>query len=161
MPRGIKSILCQGSLVLLILCIDQVSKTLANHSLVYAVPVKVFSILNWRLLYNTGAAFSFLNTGRAVFNIGFIVFALTACGFLIHWLIKLAPEQRLQRVSLLFILAGALGNLIDRVVHGHVIDFIEFHIKQYSWPVFNIADSVICVGAVLFLLSLYFEKNSE
>lgn len=161
MPKNLKAVLPLLLVVVLIISIDQLTKTWANHLLSYASPVEVTPFLNWTLLYNTGAAFSFLNTGKAAFNIGFIAFALIVCVFLAHWIIKLPNEQKLQQLSLLLILSGALGNVIDRLIHGHVIDFIELHIKQYSWPVFNIADSAITIGAVFFIIAIIKEKEQS
>ena len=105
---------------------------------------------------NTGAAFGFLNRAPAAFREPFfIVVPLIAMAVILLIFIRLKEDQHLMAASLSLVLSGAIGNLIDRLKYGFVIDFLDFHWKEvYHWPAFNIADSCIVVGvAVLFILS--------
>lgn len=138
---------------------DQASKywALSELSLYQAKPIA--PMINFTLAYNTGAAFSFLS-GAGEWHRWFLTgFSLIMSIVLVIWLIKLKPKACLQHLSLSLILGGALGNLIDRAVYGYVIDFIDVYYKNYHWPVFNLADSAICIGAFLLLVDLV--KNKE
>ncbi len=111
---------------------------------------------------NTGAAFGLLaGERRAVGSFILIVFSLAAVGFIIHLLRRLVETDTGLILSLTFILAGALGNLIDRVFYGEVIDFLDVYWNGYHWPAFNVADSFITVGAVLCLWFLMRTKGRD
>lgn len=136
---------------LLVIALDQLSKIMADQLLSYAQPVEVMPMFNLTLLYNKGAAFSFLASAGGWQRWFFLVLTLLVSAFIFNWLRKLKPHQLMQMVSLSLILGGALGNLIDRAIYGHVIDFIDVYYQQYHWPAFNIADSAISIGAVLLI----------
>jgi signal peptidase II len=102
------------------------------------------------LTYNKGAAFSFLAAESGWQRYLFTAIAVAAVVFIIY-LLKRHPGQRLFSGALALILGGAIGNLIDRVLYGHVIDFLDFHANNWHWPAFNVADSAICVGAAMFI----------
>lgn len=145
----------QGLLLLiLIIALDQLSKGLANTQLIAYQPVPVLPFLNWTLAYNTGAAFSFLHQSGQWHLLFFIAFSSIVSLILLILFIKLPSQQRLKSWALILILSGALGNLIDRFTLGFVVDFIDLHLGSYHWPVFNVADIAISVGAVLLLLEL-------
>lgn len=136
----------------LVIVLDQFTKWIANTYLVLYQPVPVLPSLNLTLLYNPGAAFSFL-AGAAGWQRWFFTVLTIAIGTgLLIWLTRLKPGQQLLAVSLALILGGAIGNLIDRVVYGYVIDFIDVYYQQWHWPAFNIADSAITVGATLMVI---------
>nr|WP_208123249.1 signal peptidase II [Facilibium subflavum] len=142
-----------------IITLDLCTKFWASTALTYATPVKVLPFFNLTLLHNYGAAFSFLsnaNTFWQVILLSFIAIAVSAV--IIIWLIRLPRNKNITALSLALILGGALGNLYDRLYHGYVIDFLDFHINQYHWPAFNIADSAICVGAAV-LIIISFTNN--
>lgn len=142
--------------------LDQLTKYLADTQLVYGQPVEIFSWFNLTLAYNTGAAFSFLASASGWQRWFFTAIALVAVVVITFWLRKLKPHEWLVALSLSLILSGAVGNLIDRVFYGHVIDFIQWHYKGYYWPAFNIADSAISVGAVLLVVhSLFSRQHGE
>ncbi len=149
------------SLSTLVIVFDQISKYIANHNLVFAEPVAVMPSFNLTLLYNRGAAFSFLSDAAGWQRWFFIAIALAAVVFILLWLRKLQPGQTVLALALALVLGGAIGNLIDRVWYGHVIDFIQIYYKDFYWPTFNIADSAISVGAVLLLWNGLFQKTDE
>lgn len=141
-------------LSLVIVLLDQLTKYWAQHSLIPYQPETVIKMLNFTLAYNTGAAFSFLSGAGSWHRWFFAGFSITMSVVLAVWLARLSPRAKLQSLALSLILGGAIGNLYDRATLGHVIDFIDFYYKNYHWPVFNLADSAICVGAFLLLADL-------
>lgn len=142
-------------LTALVLVLDQASKWLAESSLSLYETVSVLPSLNITLAYNTGAAFSFLADAGGWQRWFFVALALVVSTILIIWLAKLKPQAKLEAFSLSLILGGAIGNVIDRVFYGHVIDFIDVYYGSNHWPAFNIADSAICVGAVLLIIDSF------
>lgn len=139
------------ALALLVLILDQGSKAVAQSLLDYARPVPVFSWFNLILHYNEGAAFSFLSNAGGWQRWLFTGLALVVSGVLAAWIWRLPRGQVLLGTALALVLGGALGNAIDRVLLGHVVDFISVHYAGRYFPTFNIADSAISVGAVLLL----------
>jgi signal peptidase II len=136
----------------IIILFDQVTKITIERLFSYGEDLVLTSFFNLTLAYNKGAAFSFLASAG-----GWQRYFFTAIGVIaavvITYLLKKNSSQRLFCWSLSLILGGAIGNVIDRIMHGHVIDFLDFHYKSvYHFPAFNIADSAICIGAALFIL---------
>ncbi len=117
---------------------------------VYGESHPVTSFFNLVLVYNKGAAFSFLATETGWQRYFFTAMGIAASLFIVY-LLKKHAGQRLFSWALALILGGAIGNVIDRMVYGHVIDFLDVHIGGWHWPAFNVADSAICIGAVLFV----------
>ncbi len=144
------------SLTLLVLVLDQASKRLASTWLVYGQPVEVLPVFDLTLLHNTGAAFSFLATAGGWQRWFFALIALAISAYLLFWLRNTPASARRLCLALALILGGALGNLIDRVLLGYVVDFISLHWQNWYYPAFNIADSAICVGAVLLIWDMLF-----
>lgn len=136
-------------LSVLVIVLDQWSKNWVLTSLpeFQAVPV-IDGFWNWYRTYNTGAAFSFLSDAGGWQKYLFTVLAFGISGLLAYWLAR--TPRRDWRVALPYalVIGGAVGNVIDRLVHGKVIDFIQWYWRDYYWPSFNIADSAIVVGAV-------------
>lgn len=157
--------------------IDQITKRIAEQSLQFAERVPALPMFNFRLVYNEGAAFSFLSEAGGWQRWFFVVLAAAVCIYLINWLRKIDTKERLLGLSLSFILSGALGNLIDRSLYGKVTDFIDFYYRSVSheciyfffylpentchWPTFNIADILISVGAALLFIQMIFEKEKN
>ncbi len=141
-------------LSLIVVLMDQASKYFISIRLVPYQPVPVMPMINLTLAYNSGAAFSFLSQAGQWHHWFFIIFSLIMSTALIIWIIRLDPTARLQLLALSLILGGAIGNLIDRAFFGSVIDFIDVYYQYHHWPVFNLADSAICVGAFLMLIEL-------
>lgn len=138
---------------LAVVVLDQLTKQIAEHTLVPHQAVELLPFFDWYLTYNTGAAFSFLAGAGGWQRWLFTVIAIVISAVILQWLGKLPREETLTAVSLALILGGAIGNLIDRVLLGHVIDYIQVWLGSYPWPAFNIADAAISVGAVMLLLS--------
>ena len=138
-------------LSLLVILLDQSTKQLAESMLNYAQPVSVLSFFDLTLLYNKGAAFSFLSDQSGWQRWFFIVLALVVSLVMLIWLSRLKREEVWQAVALGLIIGGALGNVIDRILFGHVIDFIHLHYADHYWPAFNVADSAISVGVAIML----------
>jgi len=148
-------------LAAVVIGLDAWTKYLANTQLVLFDPVQVTSWLNWRLAHNPGAAFSLLADAGGWQRWFFTILALAVSVFLLSWLLKCEREQRLLPLALSLVLGGALGNVIDRLVHGYVIDFIDVHAYGYHWPSFNIADSAITCGIILLLIDALREYLAE
>tara|TARA_B110000305_G_scaffold134555_1_gene150225 strand:- start:257 stop:718 length:462 start_codon:yes stop_codon:yes gene_type:complete len=133
----------------LVIVFDQVSKWLMVSWLSLYETVVVMPYFNLTMAHNEGAAFSFLSEAGGWQRWLFIGLALVISIVLLVWLAKLKPTEKLEAISLSLILGGAIGNVIDRISYGYVIDFIDLYIGHNHWPVFNIADSAICIGAIL------------
>ncbi|MFW7341191.1 signal peptidase II [Pollutimonas sp. H1-120] len=133
---------------LAIIALDQVTKIYFDSHLSYGERWPLLPFFDFTLLYNPGAAFSFLANGQGWQRWLFTVIALGAIGLIIH-LLRRHPGQSLFCASLMCILGGAIGNVIDRIQHGHVIDFLLFYWNNWYFPAFNVADVSITCGAVL------------
>ena len=148
-----------GWLVLsvLVLVIDQISKAHFENALsLYQQIVVIPDYFSWTLAYNTGAAFSFLADGSGWQRWLFALIAVVVSLVLIIWLKRLERSETWLAIALALVLGGALGNLYDRIVLGHVIDFVLVH-WQHRWmfPAFNFADSAITVGAIMLALDMF------
>lgn len=130
---------------------DQISKQYMENALHYAERRPVLPFFDFTLLYNPGAAFSFLADGAGWQRWFFTVVALLATTLIVYMLRK-NPHQKLFCASLALILGGAIGNVIDRVWHAHVIDFLLFYWRDWYFPAFNVADIAISCGAILLIL---------
>ena len=147
----------------IILLLDQLSKWSALSNLQLGVPEPVLPFMNWLLLLNPGAAFSFLAQGSGWQRWFFTIVGLVACVYIV-WLLRKSQNDKLLCVALSLILGGALGNVLDRIMYGAVVDFIDLHYANWHWPAFNIADSAICIGAALIIwgeLSKSFGKSAQ
>lgn len=148
---------------LAVLVLDQVSKQLVLR----AIPVhQAFDVIDgfFSLVHvkNRGMAFGFMN--RPGFEMGFYLLTLVtilALLFLVFWFMRLKAEERKMTLSLSLIAGGAMGNLVDRVRLGEVIDFLDFYIGSLHWPAFNVADSAITVGTFWLALQLLFQSSAR
>ena len=133
---------------LTIIVVDRITKILVLHRLPYAEPVAILPFFNLFFVHNTGAAFSFLGDFNGWQNWLFSgIAAGVSCLLIVKlWRAQLSPSLQM---ALALVLGGALGNFYDRVSYRYVIDFLDFYIKNWHWPTFNIADSAICIGAVM------------
>jgi len=138
-----------------IIVLDQVTKWLMVSWLALYETVAVMPYFNLTMAHNYGAAFSFLAQAGGWQRWFFIVLAIVISAVLVVWLAKLKPHAKLEAISLSLILGGAIGNVIDRIVYGYVVDFLDVYIGSSHWPAFNVADSVICIGAVLLILDSF------
>ncbi|MCU7843820.1 MAG: signal peptidase II [Candidatus Thiodiazotropha sp. (ex Monitilora ramsayi)] len=138
-------------LSLIVILLDQATKQIAESLLTFRESVYVLPFFDFTLLYNKGAAFSFLSDQGGWQRWFFIVLALIVTGVMLAWMFRLKREEKWTAVALALIIGGAVGNVIDRILLGQVIDFIHLHYQNYYWPAFNIADSAIFVGVVIML----------
>ena len=145
----------------LIIILDQLSKWLVLNHMKFGETIYVAPFWNWVLTFNPGAAFSFLADQQGWQRWLFTALALGVSGWIAVEL-KKHPQQILPSLALTLVMGGALGNVIDRVRFGAVVDFIQWHVAGYYWPAFNVADSAITLGAVLLVLAqLFAPKHQE
>jgi signal peptidase II len=137
-------------IVSIIILLDQITKITVERLFVYGEERVVTSFFNLVLAYNRGAAFSFLSNEGGWQRWFFTAIGIGAVLF-IGYLLRKHAGQRLFCWALALIMGGAIGNVIDRIAYGHVIDFLDFHMAGIHFPAFNIADSAITVGAILFI----------
>ena len=143
-----------------VLLLDQITKHWVSASLTYGDPVVFTPFFNFTLLHNPGAAFSFLSEAGGWQRWFFTAVAALVSVVIVIWIARVA-QRRWEALALALILGGAIGNLYDRVLLGHVVDFIVVHYKEYYWPAFNIADSAITVGAALLIIDMLFHKDKR
>ncbi|WP_432258129.1 signal peptidase II [Cupriavidus sp. TMH.W2] len=136
---------------LLVVLLDQFFKIVIVRSFTYGESRPVTRFFNLVLVYNKGAAFSFLADAGGWQRWFFTGLGLVVGAFIV-WLLYRHTGQRMFCFAVSLILGGAVGNVIDRVVYGHVIDFLDFYVRNYHWPAFNVADCAITVGAVLLIV---------
>jgi signal peptidase II len=149
-------------LVIGLFLLDQYTKQWAVSSLMELQSIPIFSLLNFTLVYNKGAAFSFLASQPGWQVLFFTAISTIISFILLYWLYRLkAHSERWIAIALSFILSGALGNLYDRVTLEKVVDFIDWHYAMYHFPAFNIADSAIFIGAVMMLWDSFFKPSSR
>lgn len=150
-----------------VVLLDQVSKHLASQWLELYRSVEFIPLLQFTLLHNKGAAFSFLSSAGGWQRWAFSLLALFVSVIIVAWLRRLPAQERLQAIGLALILGGALGNVVDRILLGYVVDFIDFYYPaeqclplfsrrvtpgaECHWPAFNIADSAIFIGVVILI----------
>jgi len=144
----------------LIVVLDQLSKWVALGNIIPGEVIYVAPFWNWVLTFNPGAAFSILADQSGWQRWFFTVLALGVSGWIALEL-KKHPEQKLMALALTLVMGGALGNVIDRVRFGAVVDFIQWHAAGFYWPAFNVADSAISVGAVLLIIASLTHKEQK
>lgn len=132
-----------------VVLLDQLAKWAAVKYLIRHAEIALAPFLNLTLVFNRGAAFGFLNDAAGWQNLFFVAVASIACAVIVYLLWRLERDNRIVAVALALILGGAVGNLIDRLLNGYVIDFIDVYYRNWHWPAFNVADSAITIGAVL------------
>lgn len=144
-----------------IVIIDQWSKYLITTELHLHQIIELLPVFNLTLAYNRGAAFSFLASASGWQRWFFIILTLSVSVILILWLYRVRRSIIWERLGIALILGGAWGNLIDRVLLGHVVDFIQVHWQNWYFPAFNVADSAITIGAGLLILDNLFTAPSR
>jgi signal peptidase II len=150
-------------IILALLSIDQLTKELVARSIPFQSSQSVIpGFFNITHIRNRGAIFGFFSHSESrILFIFLTLVSFVALGLVIYYFFKTPSTQRFMKISLSVILAGALGNLIDRVFRGYVIDFLDFHIKKWHWPSFNVADACITIGAFLLIFVLVFKRGKE
>lgn len=147
--------------IFLVLVVDQAMKLWITRTVPLSVSKKIISgFFNLTHIHNRGAIFGFLGQSRSPIVFTFLMLAsLVALFLVVYYFFKTSPAEKFMVFSLSLILAGALGNLTDRIFRGYVIDFLDFHIKNWHWPSFNVADASVSVGAVSLILLLIFKRK--
>ncbi|MCE1240326.1 MAG: signal peptidase II [Azonexaceae bacterium] len=148
------------ALAAVVVVLDQLSKWIVLNTLGPADSIYVTPFWNWVLAFNPGAAFSFLADQPGWQRWFFTLLALGVSGWIALEL-RRHPEQRLLSLALSLIMGGALGNVIDRIRFGAVVDFIQWHAAGYYWPAFNVADSAISIGAVLLVFASLTARKAD
>jgi len=153
-------------LSVLTIVLDQLTKYIAEAELLLHQPLAMFPGFNFTLMYNKGAAFSFLSEAGGWQRIFFVILSTVISIFLFFWLKQITQDDKqkdnkLLQIAISFILGGAIGNLIDRALTGAVVDFIQVYYTTHYFPAFNIADSAITLGAGLLILDMFLESKHE
>jgi signal peptidase II len=147
-------------LTLLMLVADQLTKYwVVSHFTLYE-SVAVMPFFNFTYMQNTGAAFSFLADAGGWQRWFFTAIAIIVTTVLLVWMKKTPREQKLLPIAFALVISGALGNVIDRLQFGYVVDFLDFYLGSYHWPAFNIADAAIFIGAALILYDGFTSKEA-
>lgn len=149
------------ALSLLVVVLDQASKLVAlamvpEYSRIPVVP----GFFDWTLTYNEGVAFSLFGDGEDLQRFLLSAFALVVSAGFMVWLTRLPRDDRWSALALALVIGGAIGNVIDRLRLGHVVDFILLYWREWHWPAFNLADSCIVVGAILLVLAGFRSESS-
>ena len=148
-----KNIIYLFFLFLFLVCIDQLSKGLVINELELYESTNLLPFLNFTFVVNYGFAFGFLNNP----SLNQLIVSLIILSIILYFLYLLIKTQdHIFRFSLVLILSGALGNFLDRIIRGFVIDFIDIYISDYHWPAFNLADSWITIGFMILIFNILF-----
>lgn len=149
-------------LAAVVLVLDQSTKLWADNAMeLYDKKPVIDGLFNLTLAYNKGAAFSFLADQPGWQRWFFAVLAFVVSIVLAVWMLRLKSNEKTLGLCLALILGGAVGNLVDRVLYGYVIDFLDFFYKNSHWPAFNVADMAICVGGVSMVLASFFVREDK
>lgn len=149
--------------VVFILVIDQIAKSVVAQSIAFGTSRSIIpGFFNLSHVRNRGAIFGFFSqSSNPLVFVLLTLASLAAFSLVVYYFIKVPDSERLLKITLSLVLAGALGNLIDRIFKGYVIDFLDFYIGRYHWPSFNVADSCISVGAILLLFIYFFKRGRK
>lgn len=148
-------------LAALVVALDQLVKRWVISALSLGEEVSVLPFLSWVRWHNEGAAFSILSDAAGWQRWFFIVLAVAFVAFIVYELRRLPADQRLMGWVYGLIVGGAVGNLIDRVLYGHVVDFVLLHWQSYYFPAFNVADAALSIGAALWIGAMVLEYRRE
>lgn len=148
-------------IAIVVIILDQITKIAATANLQMYQPIEIIPFFNLTLAHNTGAAFSFLADAGGWQRWFFAILATGVSIFLFFWIKKLKPEEKILAITLSLILGGAVGNLIDRVRFGYVVDFLDVYVGDAHWPAFNIADSAIFIGAALLIIMSFIGEKQK
>jgi signal peptidase II len=127
----------------------------------WANRIEVLPFFNFLYAHNYGAAFSFLSDQAGWQRWFFTGIAIAVCGLLAYWMRKAPQTDKLNNIAYALIIGGAIGNVFDRLVHGFVVDYLDFYWGNYHWPAFNLADAAICIGAGLIILDGFRSNKKE
>ena len=148
-------------LIILLIVLDQISKVLISSSLALGESLNLLPFLNFTLIHNTGIAFSLFDEGGNISRWLLVIVVSAILADLLFLMYKKTPKNWPELMSLILISSGGLGNLVDRAFLGYVVDFIHVFYQDYSFYVFNLADSYITVGIILYLSYFFFIERTE
>ena len=157
--NNLRKFLLSIIVIITIFLLDQYTKNIFNSKLQFQVPTEVTSNFDLYLTYNFGVAFSFLSDNQTWQKSLLLLLIPVLILFLCFYLV-LNIDSYKNTISLSFILGGAIGNYFDRIKYGYVVDFISLHAYDFYWPTFNVADSFISIGAIIFLLNNLKKKDN-
>lgn len=143
----------------LVIFVDQFTKYLAYQFFYWGESKPILPVFDLTLVANKGAAFSLLGRASGWQRWFFIGVAISISIGLVVWLVRLPRNERWTAAAISFIIGGALGNVYDRIRYGYVIDFLHLHVKSFSWPVFNIADTLIVFGVFILIFQILFKPE--
>lgn len=149
--------------ILTILIADQLTKAIIAQKIALLSSKSIIpGFFNLTHIRNRGAIFGFFSqSGSQFLYIILMLASLTALGLVVFYFFKTPASEKFMKISLSLILAGALGNLIDRIFRGYVVDFLDFYIKKLHWPSFNVADASITIGAILVIFIFFFKRRPK
>ena len=147
-------------LIIFLVVLDQISKILISSYLSLGESLNLLPFLNFTLIHNSGIAFSFFDDGGNISRWLLVVAVSGILAYLLFLMYKITSKNRLELMSFILIISGGLGNLVDRVFLGYVVDFVHVFYQDYSFYVFNMADSYITVGIILYLSYLFFVEGA-
>jgi len=148
-------------LIIFLVVLDQISKILISSYLSLGESLNLLPFLNFTLIHNSGIAFSFFDDGGNISRWLLVVAVSGILAYLLFLMYKITSKNRLELMSFILIISGGLGNLVDRVFLGYVVDFVHVFYQDYSFYVFNMADSYITVGIILYLSYFFFIERAE
>jgi signal peptidase II len=143
-----------------IFALDRITKMLVLQCLPFRLPVNVLPIFNLFFTFNAGSAFGFLNDASGWQGWLFSSIAIAVSSFIVIWQFKISAQHAWFKTALALILGGTLGNLYDRIIYNHVIDFLDFYFRQWHYATFNLADSAICIGAIMLVINSSYKEKS-
>ena len=141
---------------LMVIFLDQLTKNIVLNEMDVSKAIKLTSFFNLVLAYNTGVSFS-LFSGHNPYILS--IMALIVCALIAWWMTR--EQDKTTRIGFAMIIGGATSNVVDRLMHGAVIDFLDFYIGSYHWPAFNVADMAICIGAGIVILRSFFINKGK
>lgn len=149
--------------VFFILAVDQLTKAVVTQKIsLYGSNEIIPGFFNITYIQNRGAIFGFFSqSGSQLVYMLLTLTSLAALALVVYYFFKTPPDEKLMKISLSFILGGALGNLADRIFRGYVVDFMDFYVKKWHWPSFNVADSCITIGAILLIFLFFFKRRPK
>lgn len=148
-------------LSLVVVILDQATKQLVESSFLVFEVMPLLPYVNLTLVYNEGAAFSFLSDQGGWQRWLFVLIGLVVSLVLVVWISRLSRNQLLAAIALSLVVGGATGNVIDRLLLGHVVDFIDVYYQSWHWPAFNVADSAITLGVIIMLIDAVREERKR
>lgn len=147
--------------VVSMLILDQLTKIIIARNIPLYSHIRIIpGFFDLTHIRNRGAIFGFFSqSGSRAIHLFLLAASLVALVLIIYYFLKISPDKKLIKISLSLILAGALGNLFDRCIQGYVVDFLDFYVRNWHWPTFNVADSCISIGAFLLVIIFFFKRG--